>query len=104
MDMLGFVMIYETPVGYKEWEGTSIQCRWPGSAEDWLNGLVAHGKYRKWERVLTDAGSQAEYQSARVFRVFPAEIDESRPGAYESGTLVAIWDTDGRNRAAPVRT
>jgi hypothetical protein len=103
MDMMGFVHIYQTLVGYAHGRGTSIRCRWPGSAEDWLNGLVSHGKYRKWERERTDRGSQMEYRGARVFRVYPAEIDERQPGTYESGALLAIWDTSGAKgpRGAP---
>jgi hypothetical protein len=95
MDMLGFVHIYETLAGYSHGRGTSIRCRWPGNAEDWLNGLVRHGKYRRWERELTDRGPQMQYRGARVYRVYPAEIDERLPGAYESGALLAIWDTSG---------
>jgi hypothetical protein len=36
-----------------------------------------------------------QYRGARVYRVYPAEIDERLPGAYESGALLAIWDTSG---------
>jgi len=102
---LYFVMIYETLAGNERWDGASLRCQRLGSAEHWLNGLVKRGKYRKWEHEVTEAGLQAEYCSARVFRVFPVEIDESRPGEYESGSLVAIWDTTGgRGHAAAART
>jgi hypothetical protein len=101
MEMLGFATIDETPTGYEQREGTSLLCRWRGGAENWLNRLVLHGRYRKWEPVFTDSGAQAHYEDARVFRVFPSEIDEREPGAYDSGILVAIWDTGGGGGQAP---
>jgi hypothetical protein len=49
MCVLGFVPIFKSELGYEHVLGGTPRCRYPGSAERWLDGLVQQGVYRGWE-------------------------------------------------------
>ena len=92
MKVHGFVHICEGENGYCHVRSTTIACRWPGTAEDWLEGLVSHRLYRRWEQEPGAQEPQMTYRGARVFRVFPAQPDPREPDQFERGRLMAIWE------------
>jgi len=108
--VLGFVGLTRSQHGaFTHVRGSTITCRWPGCAEDWLNALVENGAYAGWEPLactrdderplapLNPAhAGQAEYRGARVFRLYPApDATTAKPKATtepDGCRLMAVWE------------
>ena len=103
MKVLGFVTLQRGPGGLLEHlRGTTISCKWPGTAEQWLAKLVEHGTFTRWERMqpeaneppqlIPDAEPQAHYRGARVFRVFSSTRENPIGAEPDGAQLMAVWE------------
>jgi hypothetical protein len=98
LKVLGFVPIYRTVGGHFEHtRDTTIRCRWPGTAEEWLDGLKANGMYARWTPEVdrdepSDGPSQQTYRGARVFRVYPERRPTGARFSPDGSMLMAVWE------------
>lgn len=103
MRVVGFVQVRRGAGGrFEHLRGTTIACKWPGSAEQWLSVLVQHGQYSGWERLAPEEESdkpliphdppQAEYRGARLFRVQSSPTLKPLTSEPDGTMVMAVWE------------